>query len=190
MSGHDALGLIETRGLVAALEAADAALKAASVRLVGIKKTVPALMTVQLAGETAAVRAAVDSGRAAAERVGVVVSTHVIPRPDPAVDRMLGGSARPAARSRAVPETASPPAPPGLKRASKSNSGRTRATFSMPPPPSAGSAPAATGKAPDLEAMTVRELRALARTRDDLPIQGREIARANKAELLKALGGS
>ena len=85
---QEALGLIETKGLVAALEAADAAAKAARVRLLGIKKTVPALMTVQVVGETAAVRSAVDAGRAAAERVGSVVSTHVIPRPDEAVARM------------------------------------------------------------------------------------------------------
>jgi ethanolamine utilization protein EutM len=56
-------------------------LKAANVRLVGIEQTVPALMTVKVVGETAAVRAAVDAGAAAAERVGTVVSKHVIPRP-------------------------------------------------------------------------------------------------------------
>jgi microcompartment protein CcmL/EutN len=56
-------------------------LKAANVRLVGIEQTVPALMTVKVVGETAAVRASVDAGAAAAERVGVVVSKHVIPRP-------------------------------------------------------------------------------------------------------------
>lgn len=83
MSSPDryALGLVETRGLVAALEAADAMVKAADVRLVRIQKTDPALMTVQVTGETAAVRAAVDAGKAAAERVGSVVSTHIISRP-------------------------------------------------------------------------------------------------------------
>jgi len=76
-----ALGLVETKGLIAGIEACDAMLKAANVRLVGIEQTVPALMTVKVVGETAAVRASVDAGAAAAERVGMVVSKHVIPRP-------------------------------------------------------------------------------------------------------------
>lgn len=77
----EALGLVETKGLIAAIEAADAMAKASSVRLVGIEQTVAALMTVKVVGDTAAVRASVDAGRAAAERVGLVVSAHVIPRP-------------------------------------------------------------------------------------------------------------
>jgi len=76
-----ALGLVETKGLIAGIEACDAMLKAANVRLVGIEQTVPALMTVKVVGETAAVRASVEAGAAAAERVGIVVSKHVIPRP-------------------------------------------------------------------------------------------------------------
>jgi len=87
-----ALGLVETRGLVAAIEAADAALKAARVRLVGIEQTVAALMTVQITGETAAVQAAVDAGGRAAQRVGELVSVHVIPNPSEDVRRMQGSS--------------------------------------------------------------------------------------------------
>ncbi len=77
-----ALGLLETRGLVAAIEAADAMLKTADVRLLAREQTIPALITIEIIGEVAAVRAAVEAGKQAAERVGEVVSAHVIPRPD------------------------------------------------------------------------------------------------------------
>ena len=77
-----ALGLLETRGLVAAIEAADAMLKTSAVKLVSREQTTPALITIEIIGEVAAVKAAVDAGRQAAERVGEVISAHVIPRPD------------------------------------------------------------------------------------------------------------
>ena len=83
---EQALGLIETRGLVGAIEAADAGLKAAPVELLGTERVDAALVTVLFSGDTAAVKAAVDAGSAAAERVGELVSVHVIPRPDPQVD--------------------------------------------------------------------------------------------------------
>ena len=76
-----ALGLIETRGLVAAIEAADAMVKAAHVTLLGKEVTKGALITIMVEGETGAVKSSVAAGAAAAERVGEVVSTHVIPRP-------------------------------------------------------------------------------------------------------------
>jgi microcompartment protein CcmL/EutN len=76
-----ALGLIETRGLVGAIEAADAMVKAANVRLLGAEKTDAALMTVKVVGEVGAVKSAVDAGAAAAKKVGELISVHVIPRP-------------------------------------------------------------------------------------------------------------
>ena len=76
-----ALGLIETKGLVGAIEASDAAVKAADAVLAQIEYTVPGLVTVKLRGEVADVKAAVDAGSAAARRVGEVVSVHVIPNP-------------------------------------------------------------------------------------------------------------
>ncbi len=76
-----ALGLIETRGLVGAVEAADAMVKAAKVNLLGKEKSGAGLVTVMVRGEVGAVKAAVDAGSAAAKRVGELVSTHVIPRP-------------------------------------------------------------------------------------------------------------
>lgn len=76
-----ALGLIETKGLIAAIEAADAGLKAADVKLLAKYKADAMLVTVQFVGEVAAVRAAVDAGTQAASKLGTVVSSHVIPRP-------------------------------------------------------------------------------------------------------------
>ncbi|MBN8706088.1 MAG: BMC domain-containing protein [Bacteroidetes bacterium] len=78
-----ALGLIETRGLIAAIEAADAGLKAANVQLLARYKADAALVTVQFVGEVAAVKAAVEAGSQAAARIGTVISTHVIARPAP-----------------------------------------------------------------------------------------------------------
>jgi ethanolamine utilization protein EutM len=77
-----ALGLIETRGLVAAIEAADAMVKAANIKIVGKEQTNPALITIKIVGDVAAVKSAVDAGAAAAQKVGEVVSVHVIPQPD------------------------------------------------------------------------------------------------------------
>ena len=76
-----ALGMIETRGLVALIEASDAACKAASVELVGWDRVGSGLVTTFFRGDVAAVKAAVDAGSAAAGKVGEVVSVHVIPRP-------------------------------------------------------------------------------------------------------------
>ncbi len=81
-----ALGLIETRGLVGAIEAADVGLKAAPVTLSGPERADAGLVTVYFHGDTAAVKAAVDAGSAAAERVGELISAHVIPQPDVELD--------------------------------------------------------------------------------------------------------
>jgi ethanolamine utilization protein EutM len=85
----DALGMIETRGFVAMVEAADAMVKAAKVELVGYEKTGGGFTTAIVRGDVAAVKAATDAGARAAERVGEVVSTHVIPRPHANVDMAL-----------------------------------------------------------------------------------------------------
>ena len=85
----DALGMIETRGFTAMVEAADAMVKAAKVELVGFEKIGGGYVTAIVRGDVAAVRAAVDAGTRAAERVGEIVSTHVIPRPHENVDDVL-----------------------------------------------------------------------------------------------------
>ncbi len=87
----DALGLIETRGLVAAIEAADAAVKAANVTLISWEKVGGGLVTILFRGDVAAVKAATDAGSAAAQRVGELVSVHVIPRPHDNVNQMVSG---------------------------------------------------------------------------------------------------
>ncbi|MFX1511785.1 MAG: BMC domain-containing protein [Promethearchaeota archaeon] len=84
-----ALGLIETRGLVPAIEGADAMVKAANVTLEGLEKIGGGLVTVTVRGEVGAVKAAVDAGAAAAKRVGQLISVHVIPRPHEEVPSIL-----------------------------------------------------------------------------------------------------
>lgn len=85
----DALGMIECRGLVAMIEAADAMVKAANVKLVGWEKVDAGLVTAIVRGEVGAVKAAVEAGAAAGRKVGEVVSTHIIPRPHGEVDEGL-----------------------------------------------------------------------------------------------------
>lgn len=85
----EALGMVETKGLVGAIEAADAMVKAANVVLVGYDKIGSGLVTVMVRGDVGAVKAATDAGAAAAEKVGQVVSVHVIPRPHTDVEKIL-----------------------------------------------------------------------------------------------------
>ena len=146
-----ALGLLETRGLVAAIEAADAMMKTADVEMQRIEQTVAALITIHIRGEVAAVKSAIDAGAAAAERVGELVSAHVIARPaDEVEDFIEDDQTSTASQDNRTPR----------KKQQRS-------------------------AAQDLDSMTVKDLRSLARQTPDFPIQGRLIARANKAELLK-----
>jgi len=84
-----ALGLVETKGLVAAIEAADAMLKAANVTLIGTEKIGSGLVSVMVRGDVGAVKAAVEAGEAAAARLGEIVAVHVIPRPHNDVEGIL-----------------------------------------------------------------------------------------------------
>jgi ethanolamine utilization protein EutM len=84
-----ALGMVETRGLVGAIEAADAMVKAANVTLVGKEQVGGGLVTVMVRGDVGAVKSAVDAGASAAKRVGELVSVHVIPRPHDDVEGVL-----------------------------------------------------------------------------------------------------
>ena len=87
--GMEALGMVETRGLVSMIEAADAMVKAANVRLVGYEKIGSGYVTAIVRGDVAAVKSAVDAGAAAAAKVGEVISVHVIPRPHSDLDATL-----------------------------------------------------------------------------------------------------
>lgn len=109
-----ALGLVETRGLVAAIEAADAMVKTSNVSLIGKEVTNPALITIKIVGDVAAVKAAVDAGAAAAARVGELVSIHVIPQPDSQLTSLFpeirddddqGSGRKPKPESRKKPES-------------------------------------------------------------------------------------
>jgi microcompartment protein CcmL/EutN len=85
----EALGMIETKGLVGAIEAADAMVKAANVVLVGYEKIGSGLVTVMVRGDVGAVKAATDAGAASAQKVGELVAVHVIPRPHTDVEKIL-----------------------------------------------------------------------------------------------------
>ena len=85
----DALGMVETRGLIGAVEAADTMVKAANVRLIGKEKIGGGFVTVMVRGDVGAVKAATDAGATAAEKVGELVSVHVIPRPHSDVESIL-----------------------------------------------------------------------------------------------------
>jgi ethanolamine utilization protein EutM len=89
MDANEALGMVETKGLVGAIEAADAMVKAARVTLVGKEFVGGGLVTVMVRGDVGAVKAAVEAGSVAAKKVGQLVSVHVIPRPDQQVEGIL-----------------------------------------------------------------------------------------------------
>ncbi|TKJ38586.1 ethanolamine utilization protein EutM [candidate division LCP-89 bacterium B3_LCP] len=88
-AGECALGLIETRGLVGAIESADAMVKAAKVKLLRKERTRGGLVVIEVVGEVGAVRSAVDAGARAAEKVGELISTHIIPRPHDNVEDIM-----------------------------------------------------------------------------------------------------
>lgn len=106
-----ALGLIETRGLIGAIEAADAMVKAAKVKFLGRQKVKGGLVAVMVTGDVGAVKAAVDAGAAACNQVGKLVSAHVIPRPHDDIDMMIPGGPEPekaaAIKKKSQPKAAS-----------------------------------------------------------------------------------
>jgi ethanolamine utilization protein EutM len=187
-----ALGMIETLGLVASIEAADAGVKAADVKLLGCEKVKGGLVMVAFAGEVAAVQAGVSAGCVAAEKVGTVISCHVIPRPEADLRMLLQGK---------HPEPDQDP--PGSDPAGKGLIGSTGSTDEagqeLTPDPvepqsehvetERGSEIVSGGNEEpgDLQAMTVVELRKLARKTPAMLIQGREISRANKEQLIQEI---
>jgi ethanolamine utilization protein EutM len=89
MANGEALGLVETKGLVGAIEAADAMVKAANVQLLGKQSIGGGLVTVMVSGDVGAVKAATDAGSAAAQRVGELVAVHVLPRPHSDIEKVF-----------------------------------------------------------------------------------------------------
>ena len=176
-----ALGMVETRGLVGSIEAADVMVKTANVRLVDTEYIRNGFVTVKCLGEVAAVKAAVDAAGAAAQRVGQLIATHVIPRPADDIELILR---RP--QPAPIPDGLTPTS---LKQAEKKADADATETIDM----------FVASKDDDeyrsqLETMTVHQLRTLAREVGGLGIYGRQISKADKklliSELMKKRTGS
>ena len=206
-----ALGMVETRGLVASIEAADAMVKAAKVQLIGKERADAGLMTILIVGETAAVKSAVDAGAAAAKRVGEVVSIHIIPRPDDQVDDMFTKKPttikssnitkqiekqsilekkpeRKRIKIEVDKEEALEETEREIKRSSFSTIDRLKeealGSASIEKPKKTKINPKLNYSMTELEVMNVHQLRRFARDIDSFPIKGREISIANRGELL------
>ena len=169
-----ALGLIETKGLVGAIEATDAAAKAAAVVVSSVELTEAAYMTLKIEGDLGAVQAAVEAGARAAEKVGELVAVHVIPNPAVGLEAIL-----PARRyiSKYHPEDMRPPV-----KFVDDQPTNLRMKKTVQPDSDKKSEP----KDKKLTSMTVSELRQLARTIENFPLKGREISNANKQQLIDA----
>jgi microcompartment protein CcmL/EutN len=204
-----ALGMIETRGLIASIEAADAMVKAANVQLIGKEKVQGGLVTILVVGETAAVKSAVDAGAAAAQRIGELVSTHIIPRPDKQIDEMIKGVTTIERKPRKQEEEIIPEKK--SERVVKQREIKEKKSFEEVKPVQRTTSSStidrlkkeAFGKSitlektdktrstdkfdftmAELEVMNVHQLRRFARDIESFPIKGREISRANRGELL------
>ncbi|MGD8779832.1 MAG: BMC domain-containing protein [Ignavibacteria bacterium] len=177
-----ALGLIETKGLVGAIEAVDAMTKAASVKLIGKELATGALVTIKVEGEVAAVKAAVDAGCAAAQRVGELVSSHVIPRPDDNIDDIVYNHYTKDEPEEVVIEE--------VKEETAENDLFSENILEAEPEAAIEEEEQKEvnlSELPlieELENMNVHELRKLARSVPEFPIKGREISKANRETLL------
>lgn len=196
-----ALGLIETRGLVGAIEAADAMVKAADVKIISKEKVSGALMVIKVMGETAAVKSSVDAGAAAAQRVGELVSAHVISRPDNQIDQLLfdptpknvgeKDKVKPAPINTITTNTEIE-SEQVLKGEIKSETLKSDVRKEKAEPKKetiseTKEAKTKKKKVPpmnQLEVLNVHSLRRIARGYDDFPIKGRDISKANRARLL------
>ena len=197
----DALGMIETKGLVGAIEAADAMVKAADVTLAGKEQIGGGLVTVMVRGDVAAVKAATDAGAAAAERVGELISVHVIPRPAGDVEAILphpgGAPESPDPRGPEMPENPgnepnhpAGPQRPGPEKTAKPAPGPAQEGEKGPQGTAEKRGTRMTGE--ELKKMTVSRLRAEARALGTTGMTPREIRYAKKEELIarmeRALG--
>lgn len=191
-----ALGMIEVYGYLAAVEALDSALKAANVSLVNVEKVKGGLVAVLVEGDVGAVKAAMDASAAAAERLGTVVSVHVIPRPAKDVARMLG-------RQEGTPGPAKdpdpqPPKPPATEPEPESGipeepeSVEESETIEEPeaveePAPASEPEPKELPLPQGMESMSVQDLRKLARELEITNMTRAEIRYAKKQELIQKI---
>ena len=209
-----ALGMIETRGLVAAIEAADAMVKAANVTLTEKEHVGGGLVTVMVRGDVGAVKAATDAGAAAAERVGELVSVHVIPRPHQELEDILGPKdpdvpavppvsppekeeqpplTAPQQEAEAAEEPEPPeetvPTPEPAQEAAPAADAETEAAEDVPAEEESEEAPLAPEdlSPENLANMTVVKLRSVARRMNVDNMTRREIRYANKEDLILAI---
>jgi ethanolamine utilization protein EutM len=179
---YKALGLIETKGLVGAIEATDAAAKAAAVVVSSVELTEAAYLTIKIEGELGAVQAAVQAGATAAEKIGELVSVHVIPNPDDGLGKILLPRRY---ISKYHPEDSRPlydpeGFEPDMPISKKTPKRKTKPTKRKP------TAKTKKNDFTNLKKKTVSQLRKLARKMDKFPLKGREISMANKSKLLDA----
>lgn len=195
MNGQNiALGMIETKGLVGSIEAADAMVKAANVTLIGKVQIGGAYVTVMVRGDVGAVKAATDAGAAAAQRVGDLISVHVIPRPHSEVEFIL-----PSLTFDDDDNTPSPPDNGGEGDAPKAPEvEEEEAPVPVEPEEAPEPGDVTEAEAPEvaaeevsvkseLEGMAVKELRKMARQTEGIGIVGREISAANKNLLIQEI---
>ena len=203
-----ALGFVETRGLVASIEAADAMLKASNVKLIGKEVVKAGLVTITVEGDVAAVKSSVDAGAAAAQRVGELVSVHIIPRPDDQIVNTLilemkGIPKKPTpTKSKQITEdkkeTIEKPVlekeelPEGediektevSTGATKTIERLRREALGKEEKTAKAESKVTSINMEELEKLNVHQLRRLARSTESFPIKGREISRSNRRQLL------
>jgi len=203
-----ALGFVETRGLVASIEAADAMLKASNVKLIGKEVVKAGLVTITVEGDVAAVKSSVDAGAAAAQRVGELVSVHIIPRPDNQIVDILIPSMKVAPKKstpskskqitedkketaeKSVEDTVEIPEEEEIEKteiptgATKTIERLRREALGKEEKKSDEESKLKKINMTELENLNVHQLRRLARSTENFPIKGREISRSNRRQLL------
>lgn len=189
----NALGMIETRGLVASIEAADAMVKAASVTLISKTHVGGGLVTVMVEGDVGAVKAATDAGAAAAERVGELISVHVIPRPAADVAHILDRRPEPKPEPEPEPPAPEPEPEPEVPDPEPEEAAHTEEMKEEQPEEAPAEKMDLSELTPEaLGKMTVAKLRIVARELGTTGMSRRDIRFAKKEDLIeritKALG--
>ena len=189
----NALGMIETRGLVVSIEAADAMVKAASVTLISKTHVGGGLVTVMVEGDVGAVKAATDAGAAAAERVGELISVHVIPRPAADVAHILDRRPEPKPEPEPEPPAPEPELEPEVPEPEPEEAAHTEEMKEEQPEEAPAEKVDLSELTPEaLGKMTVAKLRIVARELGTTGMSRRDIRFAKKEDLIeritKALG--
>jgi microcompartment protein CcmL/EutN len=203
-----ALGFVETKGLVASIEAADAMLKASNVRLIGKEVVKAGLVTITVEGDVAAVKSSVDAGAAAAQRVGELVSVHIIPRPDdqivntlipdmkltpkkpiPTKSKQIKEDKQETAAIQVLESEELPEVEDIEKKEISTGATKTierlrREALGKDEKKSDEESKVTVINMAELENLNVHQLRRLARSTENFPIKGREISRSNRRQLL------